>query len=508
MRFDLLSTVLSLLIFVFFWKLARKDEKTKLVNKLPGPFAFPLVGNIMEALEPRETLLKRVIERRHRFGLIFRLWLGGNAVVIISNPDDIEVVLKSTKHSEKSFGYEFLKPWLGTGLLTSKGAKWSAHRKLITPTFHFSILQNFVEVFQRNSTILVTKLQVKADTGEVFDMFPLVTLCALDIICETAMGTKVNAQSESQSPYVKAVYRLSSLIIHRVSRVWLHPDFLFKLTSTGKEFQQHLRTVQNFTDDVIRARKKSLQNAEPGYLENNQVKKLTFLDMLLKASMNEASTPLTDVELREEVETFMFEGHDTTAAAISWALLLLGHHSKIQEEVFDEVKAVYEKNNGEALTISDLSEMKLLERVIKETLRLFPSVVSIGRTIEEDIKLGGYLIPKGVMAFIGIYTVHRDSTHFKDPDVFDPDRFLPEASAARHPFAYIPFSAGPRNCIGTTSPMHAARQKFALLEEKVVLSNLIYNYKFESVEKIDEVVKVPELILRPLSGIKLRITKR
>lgn len=84
----------------------------------------------------------------------------------------------------------------------------------------------------------------------------------------------------------------------------------------------------------------------------------------------------------------LFQGHDTTAAAISWALLLLGHHSKIQEEVFDEVKAVYEKNNGEALTISDLSEMKLLERVIKETLRLFPSVVSIGRTIEEDIKLG------------------------------------------------------------------------------------------------------------------------
>lgn len=169
----------------------------------------------------------------------------------------------------------------------------------------------------------------------------------------------------------------------------------------------------------------------------------------------------------------MFQGHDTTATSVIWTLFLLGHHPKIQEEVYAEVKNVIDSKQKDLITLADLADMKLLERVIKESMRLCPSVFSIGRILEEDVKFGQfyfsalltipfqhsnflrifdvsgeYSIPKGTNAFLNIYVLHRDPKHFKDPEIFDPDRFLPENCLKRHPYAYIPFSAGPRNCIG------------------------------------------------------------
>ncbi|EEB15503.1 cytochrome P-450, putative [Pediculus humanus corporis] len=444
---DIFSLTITILLFLIFWKFFQNDKKTLHINKLPGPLALPIFGNIIEVLQPKDKFLENSMKRRKKFGPIFKMWFGRNPSVFLSRAKEIEVVIKGTKHMEKSFVYKFVQPWLGTGLLTAHGKKWASHRKLITPSFHFTVLQSFIEIFQENSNILINKLNKMADTNEVIDIYQYITLCLLDIICETAMGTKVNAQSDSQSEYVKSVYRLSALVVERTGRVWLHPDFIYNLTSHGKENRKHLDIVHSFTDRVIQKRKLSFENESSKNFDSPDRKKLSFLDLLLKASMNEASTPLTDMELREEVDTFMFEGHDTTAAGVNWAILMLSHHPEIQEKVYEEVKTIFENKQEENLTLGDLSEMKLLDRVIKETLRLCPSVTSIGRIAEEDIHLGEYTIPKGANTVINIYALHRDPTVFPDPDVFDPDRFLPENMSGRHPFAYIPFSAGPRNCI-------------------------------------------------------------
>lgn len=195
---------------------------------------------------------------------------------------------------------------------------------------------------------------------------------------------------------------------------------------------------------------------------------------------------------------YSFPGHDTTTAALSWTIFLIGSHPHVQQEIFEEQDAIFNGSDRPA-TLSDLNEMKYLERCIKEGLRLYPAVTKVGRTLSEDIQLDEYKIPKGCMIGIHIFFLHRDERFFPDPEKFDPDRFLPENTIGRHPFAYIPFSAGNRNCIG---------QKFAMNEEKSVLSSIFRNYRVTSVDSRENVKIVSELILRPLNGINVTIEKR
>ncbi|KAL6420612.1 hypothetical protein ACFW04_014644 [Cataglyphis niger] len=169
-----------------------------------------------------------------------------------------------------------------------------------------------------------------------------------------------------------------------------------------------------------------------------------MLDLLIAASRENS---LSDLDIREEVDTFMFEGHDTTSMSMTFALLLLAEHKEIQERVRVEIDSAMQENGGK-LTMKLLQNLSYLERCLKEALRLYPSVFSILRNIKEDVKLHSYDIPAGTMIYLNIYAVHRDPNFWPNPEVFDPDRFLPERIQNRHPYSYLPFSAGPRNCIG------------------------------------------------------------
>ncbi|RZF46868.1 hypothetical protein LSTR_LSTR008249 [Laodelphax striatellus] len=225
-------------------------------------------------------------------------------------------------------------------------------------------------------------------------------------------------------------------------------------------------------------------------------KKRAFLDLLLDAT--ESGHELSQADIREEVDTFMFEGHDTTAASIGWAIFLLGNNPEVQARVVDELNDIFGDSDRRA-TVQDLNNMKYLEMVIKETLRLYPSVPFIGRLVTEDMVIGDHLIPAGVWLNIELFNVHRCEDHFPNPEKFDPDNFLPEKMQNRHPFAYVPFSAGPRNCIG---------QKFALLEEKTIISSILRKFRVESTEKQEDICLMMDLVLRPESGVKVKLYPR
>ncbi|XP_063238472.1 cytochrome P450 4C1-like [Bacillus rossius redtenbacheri] len=483
--------------------LVRRLKFTRQLAKLPGPMALPLVGTTyLVFFVPMNGILKFMGERIKEFYPIWCTWAGPYPEVNLIKAEHIEKILSGTKHTEKSFLYTFLYPWLGTGLLTSSGNKWHTHRKIITPTFHFKILDNFMEVFSEKSEILVDKLQGKAD-GKTFDIFPYITRCALDIICETAMGTEIHAQEDVNSEYVRAVYDISEIFMSRVLKPWLHPDLIFYRTRKGRRFAECLGILHGFTKRVIAERKVALsgvagtnsESSEEDHLIGKKRRK-AFLDLLLEVS--EQGGRLSDEEIREEVDTFMFEGHDTTAASMSWIILMLALHPEVQEKVSAELDSIFQSSER-AATPRDLSEMKYLEQVVKETLRLYPSVPFIQRTASEDVRLDEYCIPAGATFTLQIYFAHRNPESFPDPEQFDPDNFLPERVQGRHPYAYIPFSAGPRNCIG---------QKFALLEEKIVLSSILRKFKISSTQKIEDIKLLPELVLRPEGGVRVSLAPR
>ncbi|XP_062538857.1 cytochrome P450 4c3, partial [Armigeres subalbatus] len=463
-------------------------------------------------------IFNRIISIRKLYGRqqgFSRAWNGPMPYVMISKASAVEPILGSPRHIEKSHDYEFLKPWLGTGLLTSQGKKWHPRRKILTPAFHFKILDDFVDIFQEQSAVLVQRLEQELGNEEGFNCFPYVTLCALDVVCETAMGRLIHAQKNSDSEYVKAVYQIGAIVQNRQQKIWLQPDFIFKRTEDYRNHQRCLSILHEFSNRVIRERKEEIQRQK---LTNNNYKsaeaatsvdgnnnaeefgrkkRLAFLDLLIEASQD--GTVLSNEDIREEVDTFMFEGHDTTSAAISWILLLLGAEPAIQDRIVEEIDHIMGGDRDRFPTMKELNDMKYLECCIKEGLRLYPSVPLIARKLVEDVQIEDYTIPAGTTAMIVVYQLHRDPAVFPNPDRFNPDHFLPENCRGRHPYAYIPFSAGPRNCIG---------QKFAVLEEKSIISAVLRKYRIEAVDRRENLTLLGELILRPKDGLRIKISRR
>ncbi|KAI5701521.1 hypothetical protein M8J76_000963 [Diaphorina citri] len=467
---ELLHILLTLVVVVlgtklFYWY-RRRIVFIRTIDKIHGPPSWPLLGTVLYDLVPRDKLFKHAMARTQTFKPVYRSWTGPSAIVHLTRQ------------------------------------KWFSHRKMITPTFHFQILETFMDTFVQKSDILTDKLSQQLACKEGFDIFPFITKCALDIICETAMGSEINAQASSESDYVRAVYDISTLVLERMMRPWLWPSLIFGLTRDGKRHEENLKILQGFTRQVIEERKAA--RAAGGVREGNDLdenfgkkKRVAFLDLLLEASES-SETPLTDEELREEVDTFMFEGHDTTAAGLAWTLFLLGSYPEHQDKVYAELEEIFADDPGRKINSRDCAQMKYLERVIKESLRLFPSVPFIGRVLTEEVQVGEYLLPVGCMLNIEIVSLHRCADQYPNPEVFQPDNFLPENVQKRHNYSYIPFSAGPRNCIG----------EFALLEEKCVLASILRKFKVISLEKLDDVTIMIDLILRPASGVKVKLEPR
>ncbi|XP_025831460.1 cytochrome P450 4d2 [Agrilus planipennis] len=383
--------------------------------------------------------------------------------------------------------------------LPSEGYRWRSHRKIITPAFHFKILESFIDVFEKNCSILIKKFEQEVGKNS-FDVYPYVTLLALDIICETALGTEVYAQTNAHSEYVESVKDMCRIIMERTFNPFLQNDFIYKLSSIYRREKKALKILHNLTLSVLQTKRKRLLSN--GSLANQDEclgikKKLAFLDLLLQATVD--GKPLSDTDLREEVDTFMFEGHDTTASAISFILYMLSKHKDVQEKIIQELNMIYADDTSRSCNHADLLQMKYLEAVIKETLRLYPSVPLFARQATEDIIYENTLIPCGTRLSIFAFGIMRDPDLFPEPEKFDPDRFLYKTRNVQFPYAYIPFSAGPRNCIG---------QKFAMLEMKATISKILRVYEILPAEPVHELLLSPETTLKSANGIHVKIEKR
>uniref|UniRef100_A0A182FZV0 Uncharacterized protein n=2 Tax=Anopheles albimanus TaxID=7167 RepID=A0A182FZV0_ANOAL len=501
---SLIALAVAIAVYVY------KQHFSQMVEfsaKLGGPLAYPLIGNgLLFVGKSASEYLPTVARLIQEHGKCYRLWLGNQLVIVVTDPKDVEVLLSSPKYIDKSVEYDFIRPWLGEGLLTSSGRKWHTHRKVITPTFHFKILEQFVQIFDEQSNIFAESLKPYAESGKSFDIFLPVTLCALDVICETAMGTKVNAQLNADSKYVRAVKDITNLIQHRTFDFLIRNNFFYRFSENRRKQQAALKVLHGYTDSVIRGRREELHRTAMGNVSNVDInendlgikKRMAFLDMLLQSTID--GQPLTDLEIREEVDTFMFEGHDTTTSAISFLLSNLAKNPAIQQKVFDEVRNIIGDDRSRPVTMAMLNDMHYLDLVIKETLRLYPSVPMFGRKMLDNNEINGKIFPKGSNVIILPFFMGRNPEFYPDPDKFDPERFNVETSAEKtNPYQYIPFSAGPRNCIG---------QKFAVAEIKSLTSKILRHYELLTPLEHHDETFIAELILRPEKGIFVRVKPR
>ncbi|XP_040078317.2 cytochrome P450 4V2 [Ixodes scapularis] len=434
----------------------------------------------------------------------YRFYVGNQLHVMIFKPELIETVLTSQKTMSKSFNYSLLHSWLGTGLLTSSGAKWKQRRRMLTPAFHFRILEDFVAPMNEHARNMGKRISQFSESDET-DVVPFLAACTLEILLETIMGVTTGKYREDIGSYIDAIKYLTEQVVARSNTPWLQLDSIYLRTDAGLEYKRRVSVVHDFTKKVIANRREELVRetrtvhaVSTNDDEFREKRRLTFIDILLHHSLD-FDALLKDEDIREEVDTFMFEGHDTTTMAVAWCLYLIGLHRQVQMKVQEELDDVLGGEPDRNITPEDMKKLKYMDCVIKESQRLCPSVPLIGRTATEELKLGGHTIPEGTNIGLILYVLHRDPDAFPRPEEFDPDRFLPENSASRHPFAFIPFSAGSRNCIG---------QKFASMEIKIILGHVLRSFNLQSVHPRDKLLMTVDTVLRTANGLKIKFIPR
>lgn len=451
-----------------------------IVNRFAGPPAIPIFGNTHHAGKTPVEILSNVFSWWHQYGQKnFRMWIGYHPLIIIAEPKDIEFILTHNTFIHKSEIYDMLHPWLGEGLLTSAGTKWHKHRKMITPSFHFKILQNFHEVMNANSNKFIEKLTAVAAGDTIFDFQEMTHYFTLDVICDTAMGVSINAMDNNDAELVTAFkdmcYNINLRAFHPIKRI----NKYYKFYPDYSNYLKTLKILKDFTYDVIKMRKTAFDATKHDEAHNDDDdayprKKMAFLDTLLTSTID--NRPLTLDEIYEEVSTFIFEGHDTTTSGVAFAIYLLSRHREVQQKVFEEQQRILGPQFNRDATFQEIAEMQYLDMVIKEVERLYPSVPFIGRRADKDYDMNGKIIPAGATVNIFLMALGYNEQSFPDPYRVDPERFdSAKRSGKTNPFEYVPFSAGPRNCIG---------QKFALLELKTIVSKIVRT--FEILPPLDE----------------------
>ncbi|KAI9563276.1 hypothetical protein GHT06_010734 [Daphnia sinensis] len=501
--------ILPAIAVFYYWKWSR-SRTVKLINAIPGRKPLPLLGNLLDLDVYNEEFLKMMtIDWVKEYGPIYRVWLCTRPFVALSSPELVQKILASSKHITKSSDYSNFSNWLGNCMFTSTGAHWKNRRRLVTPGFHFQNHNNFIDIFNEKSSNCAAEFERIIDAHGVtkIDVTHLMAKCSLDIICETAMGQQTKLEKEKEI-YVSNIHRICQIFVERVNRPWLSNDWIYKFCSLGRESELCINALHAFTNKVTRERREVLlqhPNKNSNQIEISEIVKgkpqsksrFAIVDGLIEASNNGAD--LDDNGIREEIDLITFAGYDTTSAAMVWFLYLIAKNPEHQQLIVDELDSVFGGDQDRPCTTNDVSELKYLECCIKETLRLYPSVAFVMRSLTEDVEIGGYTIPAGVTVAPSFYAIHHNPCVYPDPEAFKPERFFPENSIGRHPYAFIPFSAGPRNCIG---------QKYAMLELKVVFANLLRRVEFSVSDPA--ISDAPDLgfVLKPKHGVRLVISKR
>ncbi|XP_055923351.1 cytochrome P450 4d1-like isoform X3 [Eupeodes corollae] len=495
---------LVIISFAFIFYQLKYAAFIKTGNRFPGPPNWPFLGNAQYFINtPVERNLEILGEFFVNYGNTYRVWIGKELNVFFQNSEDVKVIMSGNKFINKGSPYDVMRPWLNEGLLVSQGKKWFTRRKIITPAFHFTSLEQYTKIFEKQGQILCDVLKNLMKQGS-FELYQPVNRYTMDVISESAMGVSVNAQTNTDSEYVKAVKTISTVLHKRMFDIFYRFDFTYWFTKLARDEKKALQILHGFTEKIIIQRREEIlrEKERASQKDTNDVggkRKMAFLDILLQSEID--GKPLSNLDIREEVDTFMFEGHDTTSSAITFLFYNIARYPETQNKCFQEILETFGKDKNTPVTYEKLNSLHYTELCIKETLRLFPSVPLLGRRVTKECEINGKIVPAG--ANIGISPLHlgRMEEIFPNANEFIPERFDVVTNAEKmNPYAYIPFSAGPRNCIG---------QKFAMLEIKSVVANVLRNFEVEYVKsELGEPLLIGELILRTRDPLMFRLKPR
>ncbi|XP_075227414.1 cytochrome P450 4C1-like isoform X2 [Lycorma delicatula] len=426
------------------------------------------------------------------YGTTLRFWLGPYLWINLAEPKHLEALMTSEYATNKDPTYQFFKDQ-ANGIFIASGENWKKLRKLVNPTFNQKLLENFTECFNEQSKILVDVIEKKTD-GSVFDIHDYVARCTLDILCGTQMNVNSTEQLDNTSNFAKHLLWSTEITKQRYIKLHLHPDILFHMTELSRQNMKHIHHLHKFVKGVIQKRKlaRKEENIATDALIIGEKKRPVFLDSVLHHYND-----LPEDKLVLKITDMFIAGSDTTAVAISYALMIMGIYKEIQEKVYKEVINVIGDNDDD-ITHLDLPKLPYLEMVLKEVLRHY-TIPAVVRKLDKDQSIGDLTLPAGTSAQLCFYAVHRDPRFWKYPESFYPEHFLPEEILNRPKYSYVPFSMGPRNCPGYA---------FAMMSMKIVVAAVIRKYKIHSDVDLKTMEFNNVFMLEPKNGYPIQISKR
>jgi cytochrome P450 len=441
----------------------------------PGPGGLPILG-MLPAIRRNPTAV--FMSAARRFGDVVYFRIGPRRGYLITNPADIRHVLQdNARNYHKSPLYDKLRVSLGNGLLTSEDEFWLRQRRIAQPAFHRQRIATLASVMAEAARDVAAQWQTIASGGRPVDIADEMMRLTRTVVLRALLGADLG-------PFAARVDDAWTIINQHIGESFWSLGFTDSWpTAKYRRFQAARAMLQEAVDYVISRRRRNPSDSAD------------LLSMLLSARDEETGEAMTDEQLRVEVTTFLLAGQETTSLALTWTWFLLSQHAGAQRRLEEEIDTVL---NGRPPEYADLVNLPYTRMVIDEAMRLYPPAWGFSRQALADDELGGFHLPRGWLAFVIPYVLHRLPAFWQDPDAFDPERFLPERSADRPKFVYLPFGAGPRQCIGN---------QFALIEAQLIVATLAQAYRLHLVPR-HRVEPWPLITLRPRFGMPMIIERR
>jgi len=441
----------------------------------PGPPRTATLGLLKNLTTDR---LKLMSSAASGYGDAVRMAIGPKVLYFFNHPDSAKHVLAdNSANYHKGIGLVQAKRALGDGLLTSEGGLWREQRRLIQPAFQHKRIVAQAGIVAAEASGLVDRLRSHVD-GAPVDVTGEVTRFTLGVLGRTLLDADLGAFGSIGHAFEavqdQAMFEMVSL---SMVPTWLPlPKQL--------RFRRARRELQRVVDTLV-----SERDAWAGGVTGDDV-----LSRLIESTHREADPAVGHQRMRDELVTLLLAGHETTASTLSWTLHLVAHHPEVRARLHAEAVDVLGDRPPE---YEDLRMLTYTSMVVQEAMRLYPPVWILPRLAQQDDEVAGYHVPAGADVLVCPYTLHRHPGLWDEPDVFDPERFSPERTANRPRYAYIPFGAGPRFCVGSSLGTLEAIFAIAMIARELRLSAVPGHH----------VVPEPMLSLRVRGGLLMTVHK-
>lgn len=429
--------------------------------------------------------IKTLTDIPNTYGNICHFKFGRQHIYLLNNPEYIEgILIRDHKNFIKSRGLQVSKRLLGEGLVTSEGEYHDRQRRLIQPTFHPNRIKGYGDIMTSHAV----RMQERWKDGSTLDIHKEMMHVTSEIISKAVLGSDIKAEEDE----VGVALQTCMEYFNRLQMPFGELIEKIPILHINKGYQSAKKKLDSIVYSMI---KEHRDNETKGVYHKEDL-----LYTLLQAQDTEAGIGrMTDLQLKDEVMTIFLAGHETTSNAFTWTFYLLSQHPTADDRLYAELCSVLGDKDAKRIpTVEDIPKLEYTEKVLRESMRLYPPAWTLGRKAINDYKVDKYVIPAGSIILMSQYIMHHDSRYFSDPDTFYPDRWTKEARLHLPRFSYFPFGGGIRGCVG---------EPFAWMEGILLLATICRHWKMHH-DRDHKVGLKPLITLRPKYGMRMELESR